>query len=497
MKSLTFLLLISLFFKQSFADNDAEKTNEYWNEKAQKLLSYKKQPINDAMAKNVIFFLGDGMDLTTIAATRMLLGNEEAQLSFEKFPYTGLSKTYCVDSQVADSACSATAYLTGVKGNIETIGVNSQVTRLNCTEGLDQSKYTYSIAKWAQEADMSTGFVTTTRVTHASPAGLYAHTPYRDWENDAMINAAGCDSEQNLDIARQLIYGETGKNFNVILGGGRCEFYDKNQKDFYGNSGYRSDGRDLITDWINLHSNDTADYVHNKTGLSQINSDKIDYLLGLFACSHNEYNLDNIENGKTDTNPSLLDMTKVAIKILSKNPQGFFLFVEGGRIDHAHHNNNPRYALDETKEFHETIEYVRNEFSDDDTLIIVTADHAHTFTYSGYPVRGNDIFGSSDQLAEDNLKYTTLSYANGPGYKAHTSTSGRVDPLSVDLTKSSSLYTATVPLDSETHGGQDVGVWASGPCSHFFTGNYEQNYIAHAIAYCACIGDGDKICPET
>lgn len=113
------------------------------------------------------------MGLPTLAAARVLGGGEEIYLSFENFPYTALSKTYCVDKQVADSACTSTAYLTGVKANDATTGINANVPHNSCNYSIED--HTESIASWAMKAGKDAGFVTTTRVTHASPQGVYAH----------------------------------------------------------------------------------------------------------------------------------------------------------------------------------------------------------------------------------------------------------------------------------------------------------------------------------
>lgn len=113
--------------------------------------------------------------------------------------------------------------------------------------------------------------------------------------------------------------------------------------------------------------------------------EKTDYLLGLFEHDHMRYNLD-VKKGKLSEEPSLLEMTRTAIKMLQKEDNGFFLFVEGGMIDQAHHYNYAQTSLDETKEFADAIELAREMTSEEDTLIVVTADHSHVFTYNGYPV---------------------------------------------------------------------------------------------------------------
>lgn len=145
-----------------------EGTTSYWTTKAQSSLDdilHKK--LNKNKAKNIILFLGDGMGLSSVAASRVVAKSEETVLSFEKFPHVGLSKTYCVDRQTSDSACTSTAYLSGVKGNYGTIGVNAKVKRKQC-EKVNEDYYTESIASWAQKAGKATGFVTTSRVTHVS-----------------------------------------------------------------------------------------------------------------------------------------------------------------------------------------------------------------------------------------------------------------------------------------------------------------------------------------
>ena len=331
--------------------NVMESSNEFWNSKAQNYLKGKlNEKLNTNKAKNVIMFIGDGMSLTTLAATRMYMGSEQTQLSFEKFPHFGLSKTYCVDAQVADSACTSTAYLNGVKANSGTMGVNAKVKKGNCV--VDKATYTESIASWAQKSCKSAGLVTTTRVTHASPGGLYSHTAHRDWENDAAINIACEGTDQKpMDIAHQLIYNDESKNFRVILGGGRREFINTTVTDEEGLPGKRSDGRNLIHEWKEARSKKgKARYIWNKHQLNDIDIEKTDYLLGLFENDHCMYNLD-ITNNDLQEEPSLTDMTVAAIKMLSKDDNGYFLFVEGGRIDMAHHGKIILNISEETPVF--------------------------------------------------------------------------------------------------------------------------------------------------
>lgn len=115
-----------------------------------------------------------------------------------------------------------------------------------------------------------------------------------------------------------------------------------------------------------------------------------------------------------DTQPTLPQMTRKAVQLLQKEPNGFVLFVEGGLIDVAHHSTLAKIALDETVEFSKAVSDAAQLTSEEDTLIVVTSDHAHTISMAGYPKRGENILGTTKKLAKDNMLYTTLSYANGP-----------------------------------------------------------------------------------
>ena len=104
-----------------------------------------------------------------------------------------------------------------------------------------------------------------------------------------------------------------------------------------------------------------------------------------------QYEADRPED--TGGEPSLAQMTKLAVNILSRNSDGYFLLVEGGRIDHGHHDNNAYRALTDGIAFADAVEVADKMTNQNDTLIIVTADHSHTFNFSGYPSRGNPILG--------------------------------------------------------------------------------------------------------
>src|SRR5690606_9617177 len=150
---------------------------------------------NGAMAgraKNVILFLGDGMSLTTVAAARIFEGQrngrpgEENLLSWERFPHTAFSKTYNTDAQTPDSAGTMTAITTGVKTHMGAIGVSAG-KRNDCADSLGKHRLTW--LQLADAAGMATGIVSTARLTHATPAATWAHSPDRNWEHDAAMPA--------------------------------------------------------------------------------------------------------------------------------------------------------------------------------------------------------------------------------------------------------------------------------------------------------------------
>jgi alkaline phosphatase len=192
--------------------------------------------------------------------------------------------------------------------------------------------------------------------------------------------------------------------------------------------------------------------------------------------------------------PSLTEMTEKAIKLLQQNRRGFYLHVESGRIDHAHHAGNAKRALLDTIEFAKAIKKAYEMTDPHNTLIIVTADHSHVFNIAGYPHRGNNslglvaevpsVDGDSTELATDalGLPYTTLGYYNGPGWRDTIATGQkRPDLTGVDTTALSFLQEAAVPLASETHAGEDVAIYANGPWSHLVRGTMEQNWIFHVM----------------
>jgi len=186
--------------------------------------------------------------------------------------------------------------------------------------------------------------VTTTRITHATPAAGYSHVAERDWEGSMPSSVTG----NCKDIARQLIEDEPGTKLKVILGGGRRSFLPNNVVDPSGKYGTRTDNKNLIEEWLNIKNqsgldNSTYQYVDTLSKLNNVDHTRTEYLFGLFNNSHMAYEKERDQSD--DGEPSLEQMTEAAIKILSKNDNGFMLLVEGGRIDHAHHDNFAVHSL--------------------------------------------------------------------------------------------------------------------------------------------------------
>ncbi|XP_073825558.1 membrane-bound alkaline phosphatase-like [Musca autumnalis] len=476
---------------------EEEKDPEFWRSmaRAEVLKTLETQNLNVNKAKNIIMFLGDGMSLSTVVAARILKGQrknhtgEEDALSFEKFPHMALSKTYCANAQVPDSACTATAYLCGVKANIVTIGVSANVEYNNCSASMDPANHVSSIAAWAQKAGKSTGFITTTTLTHASPSGTYAHVANRLFESDADVMSYGHDPTTCMDMATQLVTQEPGRNFNVMMGGGMAKFLPKTMKDFHGNNGIREDGKNLISTWQAMHPDGVV--VANRAQLLSVNTTNVSRIMGVFHTKSMDYHA----TADKTKQPSLSEMTETALKLLQRNEQGYFIFIEGGNIDTAHHANQAAMSLDETLEFEKAIQLARDMTDPKDTLIVVTSDHGHGLTISGYPGRGAPIVGlSTHDVGSDGLKYSTLNYPLGINqYVDETGNRLDLEQIPRDI---NTIYPSHIKSYAGHHSGEDVGIFASGPFDHLFTGVLQQNTIPHLMAYAACIGDGPTMCDE-
>lgn len=186
---------------------------------------------------------------------------------------------------VPDSSSTATALFSGVKTNYKTSGVDASVKLDDCAASLKAEVRLENLMTWGQQVGKSTGFVTTTRITHATPSALYAHTPNRNWECEEKMSDAVRECK---DIARQLVEDEPGKNINVIMGGGRQMLKSnatgsrKDPVDTW--ACYSQDGRDLVTKWAIDKKNRKKTYavISNTKELIQLDH-KTNFVLGWYV----------------------------------------------------------------------------------------------------------------------------------------------------------------------------------------------------------------------
>ena len=446
--------------------------------------------VDVAPARNVILFVGDGMGVSTVTAARIHAGQikgvdgESYRLSMETLPHAALAKTYSHDSQVSDSASTATAMVAGVKSRSRTLGVTQDAAYSNCAT-LEGNR-TDTLFELAERAGLATGLVSTARLTHATPAAAYAKLVNRDWEDDSEIE--GATEEDNCpDAARQFIDWGAGDHFEIALAGGRRHFLTRRQADPENENlrGKRKDGRELAEAWA--AKSDEHVTVFDREGLNSAGLSEGARVLGLFEPSHMKYELDRAED--VGGEPSIEEMTRAAITRLSQEEKGYVLMVEAGRIDHGHHGTSAVRALTETVAFDEAIAAALEVTSAEDTLIIVTADHSHTLTIQGYPERNNPILGKvtypggTPATAADGKPYTTLSYANGPSGCLPNTECVRADLSDVDTEAVDFRQQALLPSPSETHAGEDVPVFARGPGAELINGVIEQNEIFHVMGY--------------
>ncbi|MFC5427371.1 alkaline phosphatase [Paraburkholderia denitrificans] len=432
-------------------------------------------------AKNVIFFLGDGMGPTVVTASRIYKVGESGQLTMETLKRTARVKTFSNDAQTTDSAPSMSAYMTGVKMNNEVLSMSPDTIAVapgkdannnnggvnNCAP--DNGKPVETILELAKKQGKVIGAITTTELTHATPAATYSHICHRD----AMY-----------DIAAQAVPGSAGYNtalgdgVDVLMGGGRNYWtpyvVNTGNKETDNERG-RADGRNLL----NEMTAKGYTVVATKDELAQADTGK---LIGLFSKeSHLQYDMDRVasKKGEGTTQPSLAEMTSKAIDVLSNNPKGYFLMVEGGRIDHALHGTNAKRALDDTVAFDEAIRVALAKVDLSNTLIVVTADHDHTMTINGYSGRGNSILDISRSYRDgqpskdaDGNTYTTLVFGNG---KNRPEVRTSVD--SAEARSDGYLQEVGIRMGGETHGGGDVMLFADGAEANTFKGTIDNTKV--------------------
>jgi len=422
------------------------------------------------------------MGPSTITASRIFKYGEDGSLNMDKLERTARIKTYSNDAQTTDSAPSMAAYMTGVKMNNEVISmtadtiatppsndVNGNLGVNNCAASGNGTAVP-TILELAKAKGKAVGSITTTELTHATPAATFSHI---------------CNRNAQFHIAAQAVPGGVGFNtalgdgVDVLMGGGRNHFTPYNATS---NKSGRVDGRNLLTELA------AKGYVVAATKAEMLAAPNTKKFIGLYSSkSHLEYELDRTATpplGEGASQPSLAEMTTKAMDILSQNTNGYFLMVEGGRIDHALHGTNAKRALTDTIAFDDAIKAALDKVKLTDptlanTLIVVTADHDHTLAFNGYGKRGNPILdinrdyktGLPSKDADGNT-YTTLVFGNGPNRP-----NMRANLDSATVLADNYLQETGVRLSSETHGGGDVKLFSTGAGSKLFKGTIENTKV--------------------
>ncbi|MAS08277.1 MAG: alkaline phosphatase [Ahrensia sp.] len=485
--TVTAALVATLSASAAFAQ-DLPQAGSDWYTSAQAVIQEKlaAQPITKK-AKNVILFVADGNGVGTNYAIRLfdgqskgMLGSENV-LPYETYPYTALIKTYNINAQTPDSAPTAGSMNTGVKQIFNTINLSEAGVNKDCASEEGNKLTTFS--EIVTGMGKSVGIVSTARITHATPAAVYAKTADRNWEGEA---PEGC-----TDIAQQLFDAMSAGTVDLAFGGGARYFAPKDVETMDGGKGRRIDGRNLIEEAQAAG----AQYAYDTASFNALKLDGSTPVLGLFEDSHMKYEYDRADEDE----PSLTDLTKAAIEQLSQNGEGFYLEIESGRVDHANHAGNAYRTLTDGQEFAKAVALADELTDDEDTLIIVTADHEHAIAFNGYCGRGSNILGlcmgikagqiensGEPLLGADGKPYTVIGYLNGAGAVMTEQADGdyfgtRPNVDEETATDPEYLQQALIPMSSETHSGEDVVSFAKGPWAHLLTGTLEQNVIFHVM----------------
>jgi alkaline phosphatase len=364
-----------------------------------------------SQARSVILLIGDGMGTAHRTAARLYSLGREGQLAMDTLPIAGMSRTWSTESLVPDSAAAGTALATGVKTYNAAIAVDPDGNPVE------------TILEMAQKAGKAVGLVTTVQIAHATPAVFAAHNPDRD----AYVEIALDMFDHDVD---------------VLLGGGENHFLPVGTPGCYPRDGERTDGRNLIDEAV------AKGYQHvcTEAEFDAVDPATTDRLLGTFA-----------EGGMIRPfAPSLAEMTDKAIAILSKDPEGFFLMVEGGQIDWAAHANDALNTIGDTVGFDDAVmAALEFQIEHPDTLVIVTADHSTGgLTIEDVPQDEE----CTEPNADDPRECKTAFHEDGPFEESEGGT------FWLDWT-------------SGEHTGDEVPVTAIGPHAIDLAGYYENTHI--------------------
>jgi alkaline phosphatase len=357
-------------------------------------------------AKNVILFIGDGLSVGHRTAARILSkgmkeGRYGGELAIDDMPHMALISTSGTDSVVTDSANAMSAYTTGHKSCVNALGVYCARNK----NTLDHPRVeTLGELVKRRGNGMALGVVTNTEIEDATPAGMVAHTRRRADYNDIV--------DQFWDVKPDVMMGGGSPNFLPKSTTGSKRGDDKNYVSLFSEAGWR--------------------FVPTKADLMAAASDaKTTKLLGLFNTANVDGALDLkiLKKGSVERfpdQPDVAEQTKAAIEVLSRNPNGFVLMVESGRIDKYSHSLDPERAIYDTIMLDNAVKAAKDWAGDrNDTLIVVVGDHAH-------PV---SIVGTYDDNRPGDLLRDKLGVYAEAGFPNYPAPGPDGYPSSVDVSK--------------------------------------------------------------
>ncbi|WP_321372386.1 alkaline phosphatase [uncultured Desulfuromusa sp.] len=315
-----------------------------WNKKWEKNHDFHK-------SENVIIMIPDGCDETVQTVARWYKG-ENLEVDTMQ---TGTVKVHMANSVIPGSAAAATAFATGHKTTVRFLGVGPRTEDLLTDFEPTAAPYApvASVLEAAQRAGKATGIVSTSRVTHATPAAFASHVEDRGWDNDIM---------------EHMVYN----NIDVVFGGGARHLLSTDDEPYTTSfgatwNGKRTDGQNLM----DVLEDRGYTFVDSKTQMQEVTSGKV---WGLFDDSHMQPDMD--RQYFAEHEPSLAEMVEKAIEILSQDPDGFLLMVEGSQVDWAGHNNDPIYMVTDFIAFDDAVK-VANDFAEKNhrTTVLAYPDH--------------------------------------------------------------------------------------------------------------------------
>ncbi|MEX1333680.1 MAG: alkaline phosphatase [Candidatus Limnocylindrales bacterium] len=418
-----------------------------------------------AEAKSAILLVGDGMSLAQVYSAQIYAEEVlDGSLVLPSIADTAVTTTHSADSMVTDSAAAGTAIHAGHKVENGSINV------------LSDGAWTYTLGQAAREAGKSVGVLSTARITHATPASVYGHDADRDAEN--------LFAEQMVEFMPE-----------VALGGGARHFLPE---------GKREDGRNLIDEMVGMGYTN----VTNAEELRAVDTENTAHLLGLFTSSHMSYEVDRV-NGELDE-PSLAEMTAVALDVLDNDPDGFFVSIEAGRIDHACHDHDITGSIWDTLAFDEAVRVALDyQAEHPEVLVIATADHETAGLSLGhgteYFTTINELSGVtcslaslSDMISEDPANAVAL--AEGCGLVLsddHIAMLGEHPPEAEEVEGMDLGYAYTwahyvlalaeaemagIEFGPWAHSGMPVITYAVGPGADMFTGTIDNTELPQYVA---------------